>query len=210
MRPRIAPGLPLAPGPWPYLPTHRPPHEVALAKPWTPVHSPIGVGFRGYRVAVAARRLLAAMLVFLAISTVLAALAPRPTDPEDERGTRTTTTTTAVREPKPAGGDLVRRRARLRLINGELRAQPELLRVRAGDQLALEVSAPRVLTLEIASLGITETAGPDDPARIDLFLSGAGRHVLRNASSGRRLLRIEVQNRSKQPTREGPIGGPNS
>lgn len=154
----------------------------------------------------AARRLLAVMLVFLAISTVLAALAPRSSEP-DPTTRETTTTTTTTHGAKPPGGALVHRLVRLEARHGALQARPERLKVHAGDQLVLSVRAPRVLTLELPSLGITETAGPDDPARIDLFLSAAGRHLLRDAASGRKLVRIEVLERMRQPARKGQNRG---
>lgn len=131
------------------------------------------------------------MLIFLAISTVLAALAPRPID--SDRETTTTGVTRETTGPVPGGepehGALVRRRIS---IGDEGGGPIPTVNVSAGDQLVLTVRAARPLTLESTSLGITETTGPDDPARLDLLLTDPGRHSIVDSESGRRLVRIVV------------------
>ena len=82
-----------------------------------------------------------------------------------------------------------------------LRGRPASLAAHVGDQLVMTVSTSRrAVTLEGASLGLTETAAPDAPARLDLFLSGPGDHVIRDAATARPLFRISIDSRQANQT----------
>lgn len=121
----------------------------------------------------AARRLLIAMLIFLGISTVLAAFAPPPIEEDSE--TTTSSTLEEARE-EPMGGQLVRVALTISEDSGELSADRDTIRIQPGDQLSLAVRVPSVVAVEIPSLGLIETAAPGGPARFDLFATEPGTH----------------------------------
>lgn len=141
----------------------------------------------------AARRLIAVMLVLLFLSSLAAALAP--VEPEDER----TSTSTAAEPPAPraprGGGGLVRATIEP--------GKPATRRVEAsvGDQLQLAVHARRVMAVELAGLGLTDDAAPGVPARFDLLLADEGEIRVRPLGGGQRLGVIVVAARAES---EGP------
>jgi hypothetical protein len=142
----------------------------------------------------AARRLIAVMLVLLFLSSLAAALAPV------ERGEDTSTTSTdpvteAVEVPS---GDLVR--ATLRHRPGE---PPQRIPASVGDQLQLRVTSNRVATVELVGLGPTEDVDPLAPALFDVLLEDEGRFPVRElGESGRTLGVIVVSPRA--PTEPAP------
>ncbi|MEO8091939.1 MAG: hypothetical protein ABI726_04430 [bacterium] len=133
----------------------------------------------------ATRRLVIVMLMLLGISTLAAALAP----PRSERAASTSTTgsTTQATPLTPAGGELVR---------GTIDAQakrPPRIRIGLGDQLSLEVRSTRVVQVEIARLGLTDSAAPLSPARFDLLAERQGSFEVRLQESRREIGVIEVR-----------------
>ena len=94
----------------------------------------------------AARRLIAVMLVLLFLSSLAAALAPV----ERQRDESSTTSTAEVFPAALAGGELVHRK---------LAADPKdppRIEAAVGDQLQLRVTSKRPATLELVGLGPTE------------------------------------------------------
>ena len=126
----------------------------------------------------AARRLLAVLIMLLVISSIAAALAP--TRQPTESSTTTTTTTTA--DPNAREGKLIERRIAIP-ASGEAKQEPKRNTIRAlvGDQLALEVTAEATTDIEIAGLGLYETAAPGSPARFDLLVRDVGHYPIRIA-----------------------------
>ncbi len=133
----------------------------------------------------AARRLVIVMLMLLGVSTLAAALAP----PRSERtaSTSTTTSTTQATPPTPAGGELVRG-----TIDAQAKRQ-QRIRIGLGDQLSLEVRSTRVVQVEIARLGLTDSAAPLSPARFDLLAERQGSFEVRLQESRREIGVIEVR-----------------
>jgi len=130
----------------------------------------------------AARRLVIVMLMLLGVSTLAAALAP----PRSER-TASTSTTTSTTQATPAGGELVRG-----TIDAQAKRQ-QRIRIGLGDQLSLEVRSTRVVQVEIARLGLTDSAAPLSPARFDLLAERQGSFEVRLQESRREIGVIEVR-----------------
>jgi hypothetical protein len=141
----------------------------------------------------AARRLVALMLVLLAVSTLAAAL----TAPAPEREPRTT---------EDAGEPRSRNRSG-RLIEGALDAssrRPDTVEVQSGDQLALTVRSPIPGQVEIPAFGLLEDVAPRAPARFDLLLERPGRFEVRLAGRGRLIGAIVVRPRRVERGPKGP------
>jgi hypothetical protein len=118
----------------------------------------------------AARRLIAVMLVLLFLSSLAAALAP--VDRQSD-GTSTTSTTESVPETTRTDGELVRE---------TLAADPKdppRVRARVGDQLQLRVKSKRPATLELVRLGPVEDVDPAAPALFDVLLERKGEFRIR-------------------------------
>ena len=131
----------------------------------------------------AARRLVVVMIVLLAISTLAAALIPPPRAPHQ-------TTTRKQRQPpkppppRPSSGALVK----ARFDAGS--PQPGEVRVHPGDELSLQVSAPRAGVVEIPAFGLLKAVDPLVPASFDFIVDRAGTFPVQLLSSGQTAGRI--------------------
>jgi hypothetical protein len=133
---------------------------------------------------VAARRLIAVMLVLLFLSSLAAALAPVDTERED---TAPTPVPTEPVTDEASEGELVREE-----LDARGKRTP-MVRARVGDQLQLRVRSERPATVELVGLGLTEDVDPLAPARFDLLLERPGTIKVRELESPRRPLgTIEV------------------
>jgi hypothetical protein len=133
-----------------------------------------------------ARRLMIAMLVMLAIASLTAVLLPDPAERDDP-----TTTTGAPR----ISADQSRRGAG-RLVRATLEAsvpRPRMIRVDAGDQLALRVEADRAGQVEIGGFGQLEDVYPPAPARFNLLMNRPGTFPVRLLDPARTIGKIVVQ-----------------
>jgi len=126
----------------------------------------------------AARRLIAVMLVLLFLSSLAAALAPVDRPSEDT----STSTTDAVTEPVATGGDLVRE-----TLDGRSK-RPQRIRASVGDQLQLRVTARRPATIRLVGLGPIEDVDPLAPALFDVLLERKGEFPVRELGGKRELL----------------------
>jgi hypothetical protein len=135
---------------------------------------------------VAARRLIAVMLVLLFLSSLAAALAPVERSSEDT----STTTTDTLTDPVADQGDLVRKRL------AASTKDPGRVEVGVGDQLQLRVTSQRPMTIELRRLGPVEDVDPAAPALFDLLLDEEGRYPLRELASGRLVGTISVTPRA--------------
>ena len=126
----------------------------------------------------AARRLIAVMLVLLFLSSLAAALAPVERRSEDT----STSTTDAITEPLATGGDLVRE-----TLDGR-RERPQRIRASVGDQLQLRVIAKRPATIQLVGLGPIEDVDPLAPALFDVLLDRKGDFPVRELGGRRELL----------------------
>jgi hypothetical protein len=143
---------------------------------------------------VAARRLIAVMLVLLFLSSLAAALAPVERQSDDETSTSTTETTAG---PEPGRGDLIRA-----TLDGAAKP-PQRVRASVGDQLQLRVTSNRVATIELVRLGPSEDVDPVAPALFDVLLDAPGRYPVRELGTRRELGTIVVSRPArKEPDRE--------
>ena len=141
----------------------------------------------------AARRLIAVMLVLLFLSSLAAALAPVERSSDET----STSTTEAITEPVAAGGDLVRA-----TLDGR-KEKIQRIRASVGDQLQLRVLSGRPATIELVGLGPTDDVDPIAPARFDVLLEERGRFPVRELGRGRELGAIVVSRRApKEPDPE--------
>jgi hypothetical protein len=130
----------------------------------------------------AARRLIAVMLVLLFLSSLAAAFAPV------DRNSETTSSTTT--EPLP---DLAKDEGKLLRETIDSKAKrPPTIAARVGDQLQLRVEVGRPATLELVGIGDIEDADPVAPALFDVLLDTEGRFPIRALGSKQRVATIQV------------------
>lgn len=144
----------------------------------------------------AARRLLVAMLVMLAISMVAAALVPRP-QPAPDAGS----TSTSAEATKAGGGG---RFVRASINTGDRRART--VRLRVGDQLALRVVSSRDHLIELHGLGETESVARLAPARFDLLATRPGTYPVRLVEGGSIGRIVVARGRGTGTDRKPPTG----
>jgi len=133
----------------------------------------------------AARRLIAVMLVLLFLSSLAAALAPVERSSDET----STSTTDAITQPVREQGDVVKA-----TLEGDSK-NPQRIEASVGDQLQLRVSSPRVATIELVGLGPTEDVDPIAPALFDVLLETRGRYEVRELESRQELGTIVVKDR---------------
>ena len=146
----------------------------------------------------AARRLIAILLVLLFLSSLAAALAPV----EDRTGTESSSTSTSTADaptlPETGAGEDAR------VVTQSVDAsatRPALVRVRVGDRLRLRVTSRRPGTVELVGLGPAEDVGPRQPADFDVFLREEGSYPVQFLDTERDVAQIEVSPPRTQPTR---------
>jgi hypothetical protein len=155
----------------------------------------------------AARRLVILMLILLGISTLAAALVPRPDRGDDEEtategtvgaGTGTTAAAPAEGEPPTASrGKLLR--ARIGIGAGEIPVVP----IKVGDNLSLEIRSKRAGLLEIPALGRVEAVSPGTPAFFDVRGREPASYGVRFLGGNRVVARIEVEPRKRKSEERG-------
>lgn len=148
----------------------------------------------------AARRLIALLVVLLVISSIAAALAPTPAERDGESSTSTTTTETGAEGQADGAGtsspELIEATAEVpppRDEDGAPKRAPEPAEIDAapGDQLALTVRTGETVAVGIPELGLLETASPGGPARFDVLLREPGTLAVL-AEGGRQVATITV------------------
>ncbi len=145
-----------------------------------------------------ARRLIVALIVMLVVSSIAAALLPAPHAPR--RASLPPTTTTSTARARPAGRYLTER------VNAAA-GKPEVIRLRAGDQLQLTVSYPRADQVEVAGFGQVESVGPFDPATFNLLATAPGAYPVRLLSARRTVATLEVSRPGRSNRRPSPGAG---
>jgi hypothetical protein len=133
----------------------------------------------------AARRLVAVLIVMLVLSTVAAVLVPAPRRPIGSSTTTTSTRSTTAR-PAPGAGKLV-----TATMNTQRRRGPVNLRV--GDELRLRVVSNRSDQVKIDGFGLVEAVDASAPALFDLFADHAGQFDVTLLDSGDTVGRIVIR-----------------
>jgi hypothetical protein len=136
----------------------------------------------------AARRLIAILLVLLFLSSLAAALAPvqEGVNTESTSTSTSTTTETPAVEGEPADP---------RLIDQSVDAssrRPVVIEAQPGDELTLRVTSRTPGTVELAGIGPTEDVGPRQPAFFDVLLRDAGSFAVRFLETRRKIAEIRV------------------
>src|SRR5688500_5584805 len=143
----------------------------------------------------AARRLIAILLVLLFLSSLAAALAPV----QDRAGTESSSTsTTAGPETLPDAETPVDARVVEQSIDASA-PRPALIRARVGDRLQLRVTSRRPGTVELVGLGPAEDVGPRQPAFFDVFLRDEGSYTVQFLESERDVAQLEVSPARTEP-----------
>lgn len=128
----------------------------------------------------AARRLVAVLIVMLVLSTLAAVLVPAPRRPIGSSSTTTTTTSTTTGGTDRGRGRLVRATI---TVNGPRRRPP--VRLRVGDELRLRVVSTRPHQVELGGFGLVEAVDRNAPALFDVFAERPGRFDVHLVSSGK-------------------------
>ncbi|MDQ3727970.1 MAG: hypothetical protein M3355_00110 [Actinomycetota bacterium] len=139
----------------------------------------------------AARRLIAILLVMLFLSSLAAALAPVQQGVEKGASSQTSTTestSNAPTLPESAANEpqLIRQSV------DASKARPPLIRADLGDQLQLRVTSRRSGTVELVDVGPTEDVGPNQPAFFDVLLRREGTFPVRFLDTDREVATIKV------------------
>jgi hypothetical protein len=147
---------------------------------------------------VAARRLILAMILLLVLSSAAAALVPVGDAPRPS-----STGTMTVDEQGPSG----------KLVGETLRAgakKPQRVRIRVGDQLALQVTSKVADQVEIPGLGEIADVDRDAPARFDLLPFEPGSYAVRLVDARRTVGRIVVRAQPRRDRGGSSIDSPGS
>lgn len=126
-------------------------------------------------------------MVLFGISIAAAAIAPRPQSTEPAEEEASMPTSSASEEAVPSGGGV-----EAETVDASSEA-PKTVRAGVGDQLALTVTSRSFLEVEIADLGLVDSAAPGAPARFDLLLRDPGELEITNADEGEIVGRLLVE-----------------
>jgi hypothetical protein len=143
----------------------------------------------------AARRLIAILLVLLFLSSLAAALAPVQDRAGTESSSTSTTTEPATLPEADTPGDA-------RVVTQSVDAsapRPAMIRARVGDRLRLRVTSHRPGTVELVGLGPAEDVGPRQPALFDVFLRDGGSYPVQFLDTERDVAQIEVSPPRTEP-----------
>ena len=144
----------------------------------------------------AARRLIAILLVLLFLSSLAAALAPVP----EREGSTSSSTSTTEASTLPGAGAAQEPRLVKQTLDASVR-RPVAIRARIGDRLELKVTSQlRSGTIELAGLGPTEDVGPAQPAFFDVLLREDGEYSVGFLGTDDEIARIVVS-----PPRMAPV-----
>jgi hypothetical protein len=139
----------------------------------------------------AARRLIAILLVLLFLSSLAAALAPVQETGESVSSSTETSTTDPPTSPTLPGPSGEEPTLIIQSVDTSLERSP-LIRAGVGDQLQLKVTSRRTGTVELEDIGPTEDAGPQQPAFFDVLLREPGTYRVRFLETDREIARIKV------------------
>ena len=142
----------------------------------------------------AARRLIAILLVLLFLSSLAAALAPVQQTGKSV-STSTTETSTSETTPSPPTLPAIGGSEAPALINQSIDAglkKAPVIRAGVGDQLQLRVTSKTAGTVELVKIGPTEDVGPEQPAFFDVLLRDEGTYPVRLLGTDREIATIKV------------------
>jgi hypothetical protein len=136
----------------------------------------------------AARRLVAVLVVMLVVSTIAAILVPAPRRPIGSGSTTTTATTKTKTTNEQETGKLV-----TATMSTAHRRPPVKLRV--GDELRLRVKSIRSDQVKVGGFGLVEAVDQSAPALFDVFADHIGRFDVELVNSGKSVGGIVIRRR---------------
>jgi len=125
-----------------------------------------------------ARRLLFALAVLLVLTAVAAALAPRPSTPQDDAAPTPSATAQPTRPPVEETLDA--------------EASGQKVSARVGQNVVIVVEADELDSVSLAEVG-TEPVEPDSPARFELLADVPGSYPIDLLESGRRIGVLKIR-----------------
>src|SRR5215210_4799906 len=131
-----------------------------------------------------ARRLLFALAVLLVLTAVAAALAPRPSAPQDDAAATPSAPVQPVQPAQPARPPVEE------TLDAE--ASGQKVSARVGQNVTIVVEADELDSVSLAEVG-TEPVEPDSPARFELLADVAGSYPIDLLESGRRIGVLEIR-----------------
>jgi len=153
--------------------------------------------------AMAARRLITAMIVLLVLSSVAAALVP-----VDSRTDVSSTETETTLDRPESTGELHRETLRAGAKPPGAGSKRGRIVIELGDQLVLRVTSPVPEQVEIPALGEIASVDPDAPAHFDLLPFEAGRYPVRLVDARRTVGVIVVEPRGRERERDADSDQP--
>jgi hypothetical protein len=142
----------------------------------------------------ATRRLIAALIALLVLSSVAAILVPDPDRSSRSRGSSTTRErTTSTAEPQHRG------RSVHATLDARSRKNPTVV-LRVGDRLTLEVVSRSFDQVEVGGFGAVEAVDRYAPAAFDLLATRPGRFEVRLVGADRVVGTIRVRRDGPPPT----------
>ena len=171
----------------------------------------------------AARRLIIAMVLLLAVSTGIAILAPNPSTDDNEVASTTTgasgstgstspTGTTGATgltgESTPAASSQVSSTgSETKIVALEPEKSVQVVELAPGDRLVLSVETRSPGDVELEGLGLTDTASRYEPARFDVLIPpGEADYPVITFKDGKTIARIVAKPDSAGKDGSGPAG----
>jgi hypothetical protein len=125
-----------------------------------------------------ARRLLFALAVLLVLTAVAAALAPRPSAPQEDAAATPSPTAQPARPPVEETLDA--------------EASGQKVSARVGQNVVIVVESDDLDSVSLAEVG-TEPVEPESPARFELLADTPGSYAIDLLESGRRIGVLEIR-----------------
>lgn len=171
----------------------------------------------------AARRLIIAMVLLLAVSTGIAILAPNPSTDDNEVASTTTGASGSTGSTSPTGttgatgltgestpaasSEVSSTGSETKIVALEPEKSVQVVELAPGDRLVLSVETRSPGDVELEGLGLTDTASRYEPARFDVLIPpGEADYRVITFKDGKTIARIVAKAGSAGKDGSGPAG----
>ena len=171
----------------------------------------------------AARRLIIAMVLLLAVSTGIAILAPNPSTDDNEVASTTTGASGSTGSTGPTGttgatgltgestpaasSEVSSTGSETKIVALEPEKSVQVVELAPGDRLVLSVETRSPGDVELEGLGLTDTASRYEPARFDVLIPpGEADYPVITFKDGKTIARIVAKPDSAGKDGSGPAG----
>ena len=171
----------------------------------------------------AARRLIIAMVLLLAVSTGIAILAPNPSTDDNEVASTTTGASGSTGSTSPTGttgatgltgestpaasSEVSSTGSETKIVALEPEKSVQVVELAPGDRLVLSVETRSPGDVELEGLGLTDTASRYEPARFDVLIPpGEADYPVITFRDGKTIARIVAKPDSAGKDGSGPAG----